>query len=237
MNRKFWTNYNPHIIIEDTAKKYFGRYLYKIVLRAPGGRLIDSKGSIEEALEHRREINKNINRWWSRGNINDLDKADVALLTTLRELRHSSLLKMRIEEPRVQIYAATEKELENLVIDHLRDFPHSYIEAVSGPKDTQAEKILNSGAIIKKTDIGYRYKVVIRDGRYGSDIKTSILQYLQKLDKDQVHLSKGGENMLSNKSNYVWNLFFHCNDLSICTFLELIQPGLILNSHEIIVHK
>lgn len=239
MNRKFWFNYNPNITVDVTTKKYFGEYLYKIVVYAPGGRLIDSKHPIQEALNHRMALQNHIANYsyWLNRQDRDLSKADILLLEKIKYLKHNKLIKLRIEEPRIQIYAKTSTELENLVIDHLQDFPHNYIESISGPADKQAENVLNSGAIIRKTDNGYKYKVIVRDGRYGKEIKSHILNYLGNLDKEQIQLSNAGRDILNSKSNYIWNLSFYCNDLSICTFLDLISPGLILNHHEIVVHK
>ncbi|CAB5215119.1 hypothetical protein UFOVP190_403 [uncultured Caudovirales phage] len=242
MDTSFWLQCNPKITVDHTAKKYFGQYLYKLVIYAPAGRLIDSKGSMTDALEHRRTVHKNINHagWWGHRYQKDLDNADTDLLNKLRDIRHdrSLGLKLRVEEPRVQIYATTEQQLQNLVNAHFAKWKQS-IEGFSGPEDADAEAVLNTGAIIRKNDVGYRYKIILKDGRYENDTKQQILNYLLNLGPDEIKMSSTAIQTLSKSSNYIWNLYFYANDTRITNFLELISPGIISNTHELIVmpHK
>ena len=242
MDTSFWLQYSPKITVEHTVKKYFGKYLYKLVLYAPAGRLIDSKGSMTDALEHRKTVHKNINHagWWGHRYQKDLDNADTELLDRLRDIRHdrSLGLKLRVEEPRVQIYATTEQQLQTLTSTYFAKWG-MYIEGVSGPEDANAEAVLNTGAIIRKNDTGYRYKIILKDGRYELDTKQQILNYLLNLGPDEIKMSNTVIHMLSKNTNYIWNLYFYANDPRITSFLELISPGIVSNTHELIVmpHK
>ena len=236
-----WTQCNPKIAVDHTLKKYFGRYLYKIIVYAPAGRLIDEKGPMTSALEHRRTVTRNINQagWWGHRYNKDLDHADIELLETLRDMRRNpNGLKLRVEEPRVQIYAETETELLDLVNNQLKPF-RRYVESIAGPADSEAEAVLNSGAIIRKTDIGYTHKVIIRDGRYTPEIKMSILHYLTNLKGDTLNISDSLIATLTGRSGYIWNAYFYTNDPSVTMFLNLIHPNLVLNIHELVVlpHK
>jgi hypothetical protein len=212
------------------------------VVYAPAGRLIDSKGPMTATLEHRRAVHKNINHagWWGIRYQKDLDNADTEFLTKLRDIRHDRTLgfKLRVEEPRIQIYAQTEQELLDLVQNEFGSWKH-HVETISGPEDAQAEQVLNSGAIIRKNDLGYKYKVIIKDGRYGHDVKRNLLNYLLNLGENQIGVSRSSFQMLNNNSDYVWNLYFYSNDLGINSFIELISPGIISNCHELVVlpHK
>ena len=205
---------------------------------APAGRIIDGKNSdLAKALEHRNYIANHIKYSWGAGSNyhRDLDKADVQFLQTLRHIKKNVAgIKMRIEEPRVQIYAATEDELVNLVLDHLQPF-RKYLETVSGPENTECAEILDSGAILRKKNIGYTHKVLIRDGRYNPESKASILNYLESLGTNLSKVPQSGLDMLTKKSEYIWNLYFYTNDPSVLTFLNLIHPGLVLNCHELVV--
>jgi hypothetical protein len=237
MDILFWTQCSPNITVEHTVKKYYGKYLYKIVLYCPAGRLVDEKGNMVSALEHRKSVYKHINQsgWWGHRQNRDLDNADVSLLETLRAVRKNSVgFKLRVEEPRIQIYAATEEELVNLVLDHLQPYV-KHIETISGPANQAAVEILNSGAIIRKTDNGYTHKVILRDGRYSSDVKENIIQYLDSLQVELAGIPKSCREMFSKPSGYVWNAYFYTNDPSVTTFLTLIQPGIVSNCHELVV--
>lgn len=237
MDTSFWIRCNPKITVEHTTKKYYGKYLYKIIVYCPAGRLIDNKGPMADELEHRIDMFKHIAQsgWWGQRQNRDLANANVELLDVLRTIRRNpNGIKLRVEEPRIQIYANSEDELVDLVTNKLQSFVTN-IEEISGPATDEAAEILNSGAIIRKTHNGYTHKVILRDGRYGPEIKEAILQYLDNLNIEMVNMSKSCRSMLSKSSSYIWNCYFYTNDPSIAMFLNLIQPGLVSNIHELVV--
>jgi len=232
-----WIQFNPKLTVEHTTKKYFGKYLYKIVVYCPAGRLIDSKDPMDRALEHRREITKHINYggYWGHKQTRDLEYANIEFLDVLRNIRKNPQgIKLRVEEPRVQIYANTEQELLDLVAEQLNPFANN-IESVAGPADSHAEAVLNTGAILRKKDVGYKYKIIIRDGRYTADDKLAILSYLTNLGPETAKVSQSGFDMLQKSSGFIWNLYLYTNDPSISTFLNLIHPGVVLNCHELVI--
>jgi hypothetical protein len=239
MDISFWIQCNPNITVEHTTKKYFGKFLYKLVVYCPAGRLIDSKGNMPDALAHRRMISKNVNHggWWGYRFNKDLDNANVEFLNQLREIRLDRGLgiKLRVEEPMVQIYAKSAGDLQNLVTTHFSNDQRQYVKAVAGPKDAAAEAVLNSGAIIRRENNGYRYKIILKDGRYTPAIKQSLLQYLENQGPEQVQLSRTAREMLNKTTSFVWNLYFYSNDVNVITFLNLISPGIVSNYHELVV--
>lgn len=237
MDISYWTKSNPDIKIGKTTKKYFGKYLYKLVVFAPAARVIDAKEPVTEALAFRRELQRTLG---SYGTFHiqfskrlDDDKADPAFLEVLKTMRHSDTVKMRIEEPMVQFYANNEQHLKDIA-DKFAAFPTHYIETIAGPENAQSETLLNNGAIIRKTDNGYKYKIIIRDGRYDSSIKRSLLLYLQGLGAEHAMVSKNCIDTLKRSSSYIWGLYFYANDIGIITFLNLIHPNIVLNYHEIV---
>lgn len=245
MDTSFWIQCNPKITITHTAKKFFGKYLYKAVVYCPAGRLIDSKPNItmESALTHRLSVAKTINHggWWGYRYNRDLESADLEFLTLMRDIRQNRTLglKLRVEEPRIQIYAETDEQLQDLVNNYFNQNQKTFVESVAGPEDAEAEAVLNSGAIIRKSDSGYKYKVILRDGRYSNEVKDNLLQYLTNLGPEQVKVPRSGIQMLNKGTNFVWNLYIFTNDDSIITFLNLISPGIVSNMHELVVlgHK
>jgi hypothetical protein len=201
--------------------------------------LIDAKGPMDAALEHRRTVAKNINHggWWGRRTNPDLEHADVEFLDMLREVRHdrSMGIKLRVEEPMIQIYADSDATLQTFVSTHFASNQKNYVRSISGPIDSEAEAVLNSGAIIRKENNGYQYKIILKDGRYTSEIKQNLLAYLENQGLEQVQLSSSARVMLSKSTGYVWNLYFYSNDISMITFLNLISPGIVSNYHELVV--
>ena len=239
MDTSFWIQYNPKIEVTHTTKKYFGRYLYKLVVYAPAGRLIDSKDPIEDALAHRHTMTKNVNYggWWGSRYNRDIDNADVEFLSQLQKIRQDRTLglKLRVEEPRIQIYAENMDQLTELVKTHFNTNWNIFVESISGPADVHAETILNSGAIIRKTDVGYQYKIIIRDGRYSPEIKNNLLNYLTNLDSTDIKLPASGRDMLVKSNGFIWNMYLYVNDAAIADFLNLIHPGIVSNCHELVV--
>jgi hypothetical protein len=239
MDTLFWTQCNPNIDIGHTTKKYFGQYLYKIVIYAPAGRLIDSKDQLDTGLERRKLMAKNVNYggYWGMNRHRDLDRADTAFLEKLRNFRHDKSLniKMRVEEPRIQIYSNDENDLRDLVNTHFSSSEKLLLESFSGPESVYSKNLLDSGAIIRRTDIGYRYKIILKDGRYTPEVKNQLLTYFINVGDEQVKLSKTGWDMLSKSTGFIWNLYFYTNDLNVVTFISLISPGIVSNSHELVI--
>ena len=116
MDINYWVQCNPKLTIEHTTKKYFGKYLYKLVLYAPASRLIHSKGSIEQDLQYRRNFNHG-GSWRYKNFTNRADNANVGFLEKMRDVKHDKNLniKLRAEEPRIQIYANNEQDLKDII--------------------------------------------------------------------------------------------------------------------------
>lgn len=243
MDTLFWIQCSPNVRIEHTSKKFFNKYLCKLVLYAPAGRLIESKDSIVNGLEYRRTIRRDYNyggSWYNRQD-QQLDNADADFLEFLRFARQTKLLgvKFRIEEPLIQVYCDTEDSLKEFVETHFQpNWQRKYIEAISVPANKEAAELLNTGVILRKTENGFRYKVMVKDGHYGIETKESIRQYLQGVGLDNAYMPRGFEEQLL-KGQYLWSGYFYVNDIGLLSFLELIRPGMITNFHELVVqpHK
>ena len=239
MDISFWTQLQPKITVAYTTKKYFNQYLYKLVVYAPCGRTINSKREIGEHVENRRVWDRDINKFghWGFRNTKESHNANIQFLEVLRDIKNktSDKLKFRIEEPEIQIYARNLSDLQNLVNNEFYPF-QDHLRGIFMPENKQYEELLNSGAIIRKKDIGYKYKIVLNDSRYTVDTKMSVLNYLNGLGNEIVHLPPSCRMQLENLSHgHMWGCYFYSNDNSILTFLNLIAPGMSPNIHELIV--
>ena len=241
MDTSYWIQYNPKITVEYTVKKYFSRYLYRLGVYAPGAQSINTDGSIHDDIEVRRYLASNINSYsgmWRYGKSlqDQLKNVDFNFLNILQQIKQDKSLnvKFRIEEPRLQIYAESEDTLKHLANTYFVTNP-LYVESITGPKDIAAVNVLNAGGIIRKTDLGYRYKVILHDGRYSAETKTSIFNYLNNLGQDTVRIPAGAKRSLLNPSGFLWNCYYYTNDLGINSFIHLIAPGAISNYHELVV--
>jgi hypothetical protein len=235
MDTSYWKNKNYSIQFEETTKQFFGKYLYRIKLSVPGGRIIYENRDYAEAVESRRHFRQfNPGGYWGKGtSLNDI--IDIELLHTIRELKDANPhIKMRIEEPEVQFYTETETELKAM-IDQLEAKYLTILLSLSSPASDDTQELLKKGVIIRKKEFGYRYKIVLRDGRCDIATKRQILNYLDSISTDEVKVSVGVNRMLASKYNGFWGVWFYTNDERVTTFLELILPGCVLNIHPVVI--
>jgi len=236
MDISFWNQWNPDIKITHTQKKFYGKYLYKIVLHVPGGRLTQFKGSMKKLLADRINYEKFYNSSLFE-KISDLENVKIELLETIRSIKnnHSDSIHIRVEEPHVQIYGSDILELEELICNNLFSFNKDIVLSLTHPKDKKSEDVLNSGAILKKEPNGYKYKVILRDGMYGKEVKEQLLNYFISLGNEQIKITAGMKRNLKSNSGYIWNVFYYTNDPNINHFVSLIAPGIIANCHEMVI--
>lgn len=237
MDTLFWTQCKQNIEFKYTTKKFYGRFLHKLSVYAPAGRLIEKEWeNIHEALARRREYaERRVNwggSWWTNGaKALDADPEFLELLGSIKH--HSPNLRFRIEEPKVAIYAATEQELKDLVTKNFKPNQVLYLQEYCGPESAIAEAHLNSGAILRRKDNEYRYKVIIRDGRYSIETKSAMYNYL--VNSGETFITNGCKDQLTKDFTYIWNMFFYTNDKDVIHFINLIAPDSIANIHELVV--
>lgn len=238
MDISYWTQLNRNIKFEHTQKQFFGQYLYRLAVYAPGGRLIDHKvETVEQALHLRRTMNRSYNyggSWRDRYDHKYLNDTDVQFLELIRTIKkdYATKVRLRIDEPSINIYA-NDLDLLKEIVDLFSPKEHKYIESLTYPANDDAVKKLEAGAILRKTAHEYSHKVMLRDGRYDPNVKEQVLNYLDNLG-DLIKISKGSREMLSKTYPSMWGVFFYTNDPSLVTFLSLIHPTLVSNIHELI---
>ena len=201
----------------------------------PGGRIVYENRDYGLAIEARRHFRQfNPGGYWGKGPTS-IDSIDVGLLHAVRELKDNNPnVRMRVEEPEIQFYAETETELKSLA-NQLAAKYNAVLLSMSGPASADTVELLKTGVIIRKKEFGYKYKIVLRDGRCEVETKQQILNYLENMGTDEVKVSPGTERMLNSKSNGFWGVWFYANDEKVTTFLELILPGCVLNIHPVVI--
>lgn len=238
MDSLFWKRLNPNIICDTTKKRYFGRYCYKLVFLAYGGRSItDHDRTIQASLDTRKFMVRQTNwggSWHSRSTGN-LDKANITLLEELRSIKngYGSNVRVRVEEPWIQVYADDEETLKSIAA-RFDSSCQKFISVISTPESKEHEDALNRDSILIKPDskIGYSHKVFLKDGMYTSEIKSQIYNYLLGLG-DIVKLTKSANRMLSGPLTYIWGCYFYTNDPNIDIMLNIIRPGTIGKIHKL----
>jgi hypothetical protein len=239
MDLSFWTQLNPKIVYDPTRKQYYNRFCYKLVVEAYGGRIVNDTPveSVELAVMRRKQLNAhryNYGGSWYRREQEDLNKINPALIEELRSIKNGyNTIKMRVEEPWVQIYTEDFDTLKSIGW-RLKAFDNNLL-SVSFPETPAQQSLLEDGNILIKesSKIDFSHKVMFRDGIYEQETKLRILDYLDSLGPD-VRVTKANRNMLSGPLTYIWGCFIYTNDPSVTTMLTLLAPGIVRKIHEIV---
>jgi hypothetical protein len=229
MDSLSWKNLAPKIEVLPTQKIFYKQYLYKLELLAHGGQSIGSKYSVAKSLEVRERSYRAINyggSWAVRMGLS-LSKADIEWLEYLKLFKAAVNFdcKIRIEEPRIQIYAANEQYL----LDFVSQIPLRYLDyvrSITRPANDHERELLQSGKKLMKSTPEYNFKVNFRDGKYDLDTKIHILNYLDSLG-DTVRVPDHARKELTKKYTNTWDVYIYTKDSSITTFLQLIEPRII----------
>jgi hypothetical protein len=237
----YLTNLNPTAKIVDTKKKFFNRYLYKIVFCVPACRLVAMKSDydISDQLEVRKKLLSTYH--YGRGSYssytlaarrnNMLIGANVSQLEYFKKivLEHEDRIKIRIEEPFLTIYADNESLLLNIA-----DPEKAAVTEFHRPSGDAAMAALNRGECIVKTATEYTHKVVFKELAISAESKAGIYSYLTGLG-DIVKMTKGCERNLRENRFWFTSSYFYTKDESILTFLNLIAPGTIAGIYKLTV--
>lgn len=240
MDLSFWSKLAPGIVFETTRKQFYNRFCYKLVVKAYCARIVQEKGSIGDELEHRRKLRDsrryNYGGSWMSRFSDQVDDANVEQLETLRSIKngYGSRIKMRIEEPWVQIYTEDIQTLQDIA-KRFPEYLHERFLSISYPESPESKKLLEEGKIIVRPSnkIEYKYKVMLRDGTYPSDTKRAVWNYITNLGRD-AKMSTATSSMLLNGHNFIWGAFLYVNDPSVLTMLSLISPTMVGKIHELV---
>ena len=227
MDTLYWKRLSESIQIANTTKQFYSKYLYKMVLNAPGYKSI-SENDIASNLSYRTLHSRTVNyggSWYGARDTRFASEADLAWLELLKNLKLSNPnIKVRCEEPKVQVYTVDETDLKQ-VINYIREYTKNILE-VHGPKNDQARKLLEENKTIVAKQPKYQWKITFAEKRCDHALRKNILNYLQQLD-DLVKIPKSTEEQFTRPNDWIWGCYIYTNDLGVTDMLRLIYPGLI----------
>ena len=238
MDTSFWNKIKPGLTptieFKSTKKQFFGRYLWRLEIRAECSDLINAcyKDMMGEVARRRlRDQSRNYGGSWRYNNVARYDRVDYVLLQTIRNIRdtYKDTIKVRCEDPWVQFYAETEDELKVIAQSLGND---ECVLAVTGPAPG-TEELLSSDKIIASKKIQHRYKIMLRDGNYNRDIKAQILTLLDSMG-EEVKIPLSLRHGLGRDYTGMWGTFLYANDESVITMLNLLHPGIVGKIHELV---
>jgi hypothetical protein len=240
MNNPNWAKAFPLAKVKPTRKQFYDRYSFCLEYRCVGGRIIkaaksSSEDDLLEAIDARiiRDSMYKTYRW-NRSNI--LKETDVNFIQLLEFVKlkfdPNNRIHIRIEEPSIRFYSDNEDDLYHIATGRFRGFAHELL-SVYRPGDNLQLTQIETGHIIMKQDVGYRYKFILRDGTYGHGNALALKKYLDQLG-DLVKISKTVDRSFNSRSNFMYRIWFYSNDYDIKTMIDLIEPGAVLKIHTIV---
>lgn len=243
MDTLYWKRLSESIQISNTTKQFYSKYLYKMVLNAPGCKSIadiDIASSLSQRIMHSRTVNYG-GSWYGSRDTRYAKEADLAWLELLQKLKLSNAdIKVRCEEPKVQIYTANEDDLKQ-VVNYIKEYTTHILEKeytthileIYGPENEQARKLLEENKTIVSKQTKYRWKVSFAEKRCDHALRKNILNYLQQLD-DLVKIPKSTVEQFSRPNDWIWGCYIYTNDLGITDMLRIIYPDLIREVSEMV---
>lgn len=229
MDSLYWKKLIPDIKIVPSTQLFYKQYVYRLELQAYAGKCISSDATIEETLAVRKISHRQINyggSWGAKINRN-LKNADVVWLKYLQIFRQANLnnLKIRIEEPAIQIYSSDEQALADFVRD-LPDEFKKYVTSISRPESDQTMDLILAGKKIVKKQPTYEFKICFRDGNYNYNVRNDVMNYLDSLG-NLVRIPKHFRDHFTKPYDTIWDCYIYSNDIKLATFIQLINPNLI----------
>lgn len=225
MVSSFWKQLVPKITIGAATHLYYGKYPYKLELEVTGAQMVRDDTPFAAQIDHQTRFRNYGGSWRFQRQPNP---DDLVILEAIRSWRKEvpDGMKIRIEASGVQIYSESEQALKDFVED-IFDTNFKWIVSITAPKSKTELATLQSGiAIHPKRKLKFKYKFIIRDGRYSPETRSSVLNMLEA-QGDQVRITPSTQKMLSGKNNYIWNCYFYANDESINLMVNLIAPAFI----------
>lgn len=233
MDMLSWTSLNPTVKEVDTKKKFFGVYLYKIMINVPGCRLItesrtDGLSTIQERLDYRislykGSIHNKYRSWHYARELENNARADQIEYFIDIKNKYPTEIKIRVEEPTLTIYG---KDL-NLLYHIASGIYPERLEYVYKPRNQESEDALNNGEVITTKAAEYSHKIVLRDHVFNDiKMKYNIGDYLYNLG-DEIQMTKSLKRNLTSNWSYFLGGYFYCKDDRTVTFINLICPNLV----------
>lgn len=238
MDISHWTKLNPDIKRIDTTKKFFNKYLYKIDIYAPAGKIIieknTNKSCQERFLNRVEDANERFNRlqpWAKNNGLALMGLREIINYGSIEQLEyyktildtHKDTIKFRVEEPNLSIYCNDEQLLYNIAAND----PCGRVRKIFRPKNPEAQTLLEEGLVILKKPTPYSYIIHLREGVIKNrDIILQVYNYLLALD-DDVKLTNSCAKNLSGRRIYMPSTYFYSKNLECLTFLNLMAPDLV----------
>jgi hypothetical protein len=230
MDISFWTALNPNIVLLKSNRLMHRKYLYRLAINAPGSALLREETDLDDAAGKR---NNNAARYNYGGSWRQkpLIVEDVELLkiikTSYRNLQErvdADDIRIRIEEPGAQFYSTMEEPLLRFA-ETIRFQDNTHFVSIMRPQSEFARKLILDGFVIRKNATEWPYRLVLRDGKYNSELKSQLAALLKNLG-DEVKVPTALASQLG-KGGWIWGGYVYFKDPQLSSVFGMMDPRLI----------
>jgi hypothetical protein len=237
----------------------FGKYFFKLVVRAPGAslvrefiarsdRILTKYENFDDFIRARasEQIDwfKRVMSWrpstsshdtWCQDQIAIYNTLEPRLLNSLYDLvsgNYSKKIRVDGNNHEIAFYFEARSQLE----EFLENFPAEHFNMIKHMENSLmlSADLQHNQRVVKKRKT-LRYKIFIRDQTRVTDNHRKLLEYLESLGTVVEITNKLRKDFSSvNPQSYYHNVYFYTSDLSVLSFAEIIAPGIIGRIQEIV---
>lgn len=217
-----WDNLNPHIKKIPATKKFYNRFTNKLTYYVLGIYILPICKTPDSIDLH----------VFKRSSAKGLDIVALKKFSELYLVREDKY-KYRCEGDSVSIFADKEEDLYDLASGPLLDFTTN-LRSITSIQNEQDREIIQSGSIIMRKNIGFQFKVTIRDGfKYAQD-RLHLAQYLSSI-RSEIKISDFLLRTMLGKYKYIHSCYFYVNDPKIVDMIALVAPTLVKRIQKVVV--
>jgi hypothetical protein len=141
-------------------------------------------------------------------------------------------VKLRVENPHLDIYLENEPQLERLVSCIPQDLK-SYVSSVVYPRNDEVQKLTSEGYVVIKRPIAHKYLVECSPGGYSSEELHRLRQYLDNIDAKYTAYLKSRLSPDPTGRYYLASMRFYVHDISHAEFIHLVLNRVRMKIHEV----
>lgn len=209
-------------ITKYSKRLFYKKYLFKAVIMLPKARIVNEPGTVAECISVRynRRKCKLASLPLSLSEFRATEFISEERLQYYRAVKEQNDIKIRIEEPYLNIYSNNKQELVDII---KYDPALSYAEIHMPANDAEKEIIQRGELIVSSKLEGFNYKVELREGYLDDAIKNYLLN-LQQSNPGEIRIPHHLRVKLRSAGRSWIRGYFYINDLSLLTFINLVDP-------------
>lgn len=223
MDTSRWYKLNNNIKIVRTQRKFYRRYLHKLVYTVYGAWTMYGSENFDAVLNKLRRTRYHV------------EPRTVELIAPVFDLYTSkdSSLRFRAERSTLSVFCNDVDYLFEIAQNKLSSHKP---ETLSTVLDNESLTLLEKGMILVKTPTDYHWRVNIRAGFYRNVAeRQSLGQYLKNLG-EEVKITKNILDHLCSNDKYFHGGYFHVKDPRVADMIRLISPALVQSVDQLAVH-